>query len=788
MRALWTNGGFENDAIGIRPSSWSITNYKNLGFVGTTSTPPTTFANLALGTPGVRLDETFVVGGSLGTQTDPDLGSGQTFRYPLYDSRSARVNYLNTTENGKNRNANLMSQTMTIVESDRDSTDAQIHVRFAMAPVLEVPSHAYNQQPYYWVQLENVTRGTVLYKEFHTAGEAGVPWKTTTSVATNNTVQWLDWKLVDISPGSGALAVGDQVKLSVLASGCSLGGHFGRVYVDGLGSQVPGPYTAATPNKPSVDAGSTLTYTVRYANGGTQSLLGARVDFATPPQTTFSAIVPPSGTTCTTPTPGASGIISCPLGTLAAGANASFTITVAVGSSATGSVVAGDYAIRGTNAPTLLGATVTTPINASAASGNTADLKIEFETGGSGATAYSNHQALTWAQTTVWYIVKVTNTSTNTLNAQTTWQLPSNFSPATWCRLNGGSTNCNNGAGNQGTGSMTNSQSYGSAATKRYKIVATVVSGSGPGTVTNTFAALPTGAFVDPNLADNTVSLLETIGTATQTLTVTKSGGAASGTLTSSPGGIKLDTASTRGSYKYGRDTVVTLTADPSFGYTFSSWSGHCSGSSPTCSVTMSVDKSVTATFAAITGGSTNAIYVYSGNNQSARTSTGFAQPLKALVTDASGNPLASKTVDFTANASGGATATLSASSAVTDVYGVAAITATANGTAGAYTVTATSTGAAGSATFNLTNVGSPASITYVAGGTTTDRNTASINTLFNASLIAQVKDSAGRAVPGVSVTFSVPGSGASGALSGTSATTDASGLAQVTATAPTRP
>src|SRR2546428_13989639 len=48
------------------------------------------------------------------------------------------------------------------------------------------------------------------------------------------------------------------------------------------------------------------------------------------------------------------------------------------------------------------------------------------------------------------------------------------------------------------------------------------------------------------------------------------------------------------GTYDHG--TVVTLTANPATGYQFSGWSG-CSGSGNTCSVTMDMAQSVTATF-----------------------------------------------------------------------------------------------------------------------------------------------------------------------------------------------
>jgi predicted outer membrane repeat protein len=67
-----------------------------------------------------------------------------------------------------------------------------------------------------------------------------------------------------------------------------------------------------------------------------------------------------------------------------------------------------------------------------------------------------------------------------------------------------------------------------------------------------------------------------------------------SGTVTSSPAGIDCSsTCSTR----FGEGTVVTLTATPAAGSTFTGWSGAgCSGTG-TCQVTMSAAESVTATF-----------------------------------------------------------------------------------------------------------------------------------------------------------------------------------------------
>ena len=47
-------------------------------------------------------------------------------------------------------------------------------------------------------------------------------------------------------------------------------------------------------------------------------------------------------------------------------------------------------------------------------------------------------------------------------------------------------------------------------------------------------------------------------------------------------------------------NTIVTLTATPNYGSTFTSWSGSCSGTNPVCDVTLDAAKSVTATFSSV--------------------------------------------------------------------------------------------------------------------------------------------------------------------------------------------
>src|SRR5947209_18077441 len=56
-------------------------------------------------------------------------------------------------------------------------------------------------------------------------------------------------------------------------------------------------------------------------------------------------------------------------------------------------------------------------------------------------------------------------------------------------------------------------------------------------------------------------------------------------------------------SHSYAAGTMVTLTASPASGSSFSGWSGGgCSGTGA-CTVTMSADQSVTATFAVVATG-----------------------------------------------------------------------------------------------------------------------------------------------------------------------------------------
>lgn len=783
-QGLWANGDLEADAVGATPpTAWTTGYFLNSnGFAGTTSTPPATFAALSLAAGGVAA--TYVVGGTTSSQVDPDLGSGQSFRFPLYGSRAARVNYKDTSVIGKNKNANVMQQSMVVSAGDVDPLDSQVHVRFAVAPVLENPAHNYNEQPYYFVQLENVTRGTVLYGDFNSAGQAGVPWKTTTSIVTGNSTLWKDWSLVDVAPGPTALAIGDTVKLTVVASGCKLGGHFGRVYVDGLGPQVPGLMTWAT-GPQSVNAGGNVTYTIYYRNGATTSSVGTTIDFATPPQTTY---VSTTGSSCSGVSASAAGTLTCALGTLAPGAAGSFTVTVATASTATGSIVNGNYAIGAVNASRLVGPRITTTVNA--ASTSYTDMSVE---------AVSVPASVNWGQSSISFTITVTNrglsTSMGSSNAPTfTATFPSQLTNVSWsCTSSSGGSNpyCDavkKTATASGTGNISirprTKYSSGTNGVATFTVTANVVAGSGGGTITIPASVSAAVGTADSNLANNATTITIPIGTP-RTLTVSKAGSTSSGTVTSSTGGINCGATCSR---SFADGTTVVLTATPNAGgATFSGWSGACAGSASTCTVTMNAAKSVTATFAAApSAGAPAFIYAYRGDGQRASTSTAFGTSLQALVTDANGIPLSGRTVAFSVPSSG-ASATRSATSATTNSAGIATITATANATAGTYAVTAsTSDGGSGtlSTTFNLTNIGPATSIAYVQGGNVTDPQRAVVSTGFTTSLMVLLTDAAGNPVPGATVSYAGPATGARATLSAASAVTNVDGQAFVTATA----
>jgi hypothetical protein len=157
------------------------------------------------------------------------------------------------------------------------------------------------------------------------------------------------------------------------------------------------------------------------------------------------------------------------------------------------------------------------------------------------------------------------------------------------------------------------------------------------------------------------------------------------------------------------------------------------------------------------------------GTPQSAVVNTAFATPLKVVVED-SGNPVgAGVNVTFDAptllpNPGGEFPGQALTVTVATDGSGTAtAPTFTANTITGQFTVTASVTGGT-SASFDLTNLPGPAAILTA----NNPRQFATVGTAFTNPLVVYVTDAFHNHVEaGVNVTFTAPGSGASGTFPG---------------------
>lgn len=163
------------------------------------------------------------------------------------------------------------------------------------------------------------------------------------------------------------------------------------------------------------------------------------------------------------------------------------------------------------------------------------------------------------------------------------------------------------------------------------------------------------------------------------------------------------------------------------------------------------------------TAGPAASITAVAGSPQSAPVTTRFATALQAQVRDSFGNVAPGVSVTFVAPSSGASGAFTGSATVTTNAAGIATAPAfTANGTTGTYVVNAQV--GERSASFNLTNTLIPvAGIQAISGS---GQNTQPNNS-FAGTLVARVFDSLGNPVANVSVTFTLPSSGASGAFQG---------------------
>src|SRR3954463_16364504 len=124
-------------------------------------------------------------------------------------------------------------------------------------------------------------------------------------------------------------------------------------------------------------------------------------------------------------------------------------------------------------------------------------------------------------------------------------------------------------------------------------------------------------------------------GNDTHTLTVTTAG---PGGVGSSPSGIGCRAATCNGAFAIG--AAVTLTAHPDAGASFSGWTGACSGAASTCTVTLSGDKQVGATFIGAGPGSHAVTVTVTGSGAVTSSPPGISCPTQCSANFAANTPV----------------------------------------------------------------------------------------------------------------------------------------------------
>ncbi|NEO86141.1 MAG: DUF4347 domain-containing protein [Spirulina sp. SIO3F2] len=172
------------------------------------------------------------------------------------------------------------------------------------------------------------------------------------------------------------------------------------------------------------------------------------------------------------------------------------------------------------------------------------------------------------------------------------------------------------------------------------------------------------------------------------------------------------------------------------------------------------------------------------GNNQSTTVNTNFSTNLQVTLQDEfnANVPSAGTNITFTPGVTPATASFTGSNIATTNVSGVATVgTLQANTVTGDHTVTATWENL--STTFDLTNTPDAVNSIAISNG---NSQTATVATAFANNLEVTVRDQFGNLIPNATINFNGPGAGASLSSASQSVTTDANGLATLTATANT--
>jgi hypothetical protein len=339
------NTDFEQGITG-----WTVT----AGVRGLVTFPVASEADLHITAGGV-LRTNIKTGTGPYSLVPPGLVAGDALKLPRYGNKAVVVNELGSGD----ATANILSQTAVVGAGDVDPFDGKFHTRIVVAPVLDVPAHASNAQPFYFATVKNLTKGTTLDSRFAYAGQPGVPWRTSVGTAT---VQYVDWTLIDIAADPGVVDIGDSLEVRVIAGRCQPTGHFGHVLVDTIGAFVPGINVAARAPA-TIGPGRPIQYQHRINNGGTQTATHPTVEVTLPANTTFAS-VDTAGVTCTTPAVGGTGVVTCTTPDIPAGTDFTLALTVATNPALTaGATIShGTYRVMSDQESYLVGPLVVTTI------------------------------------------------------------------------------------------------------------------------------------------------------------------------------------------------------------------------------------------------------------------------------------------------------------------------------------------------------------------------------------------------------------------------------------------
>jgi len=429
---------------------------------------------------------------------------------------------------------------------------------------------------------------------------------------------------VGYSNGTGTTGTNFQLPGSFVPGALLDNGPAATALIDqAMGGTMPGRTTFAvrngtvqsadvsltmTQSASTVAPGSNLTYTLTAANLGPNDTTNVIVTDVLPAMTTLVSATPSQGSACTGTT-----TLTCNLGSVANAAQATLTIVVTIAANATGTVTNSASVVSDLPDPNMANNTATisatvgaatnftlTVAEAGTGTGTVTSAPTGINCGTACAANFASGTAVTLTQvaatgsTFAGWSGACTGTGACVVTVTAAAAVTATFTAANTFALT--VTKAGTGTGtvtsaptgiNCGTACAANFAS-GTAVTLT-QVAATgstfagwsgACTGTGACVVTVTAAAAVTATFTAAN---------------TFAVTVTKAG-TGTGTVTSAPAGINCGTACAA---NFASGTMVTLTAVPATGSTFTGWgAGPCEGTG-TCTFTIGAATAVTANFTA---------------------------------------------------------------------------------------------------------------------------------------------------------------------------------------------